>query len=386
MLAFLNAGGSPRDLASRLSHLVPESDYGAQPVRARLTEVDLTGDGLHELLWELEVPGDAWRQSILVFGCGTGQYGLLFEAGGLVSDPEGWVRVMTVGDVDADGRIELAYREGHYGASVNYLELFSIVAWDGAMFRQLILSEDCPDCSSAMGGNAEEQESRFDDLDGDGIQELLVRWGIGSGYSLCGDGPLRALTDIWRWDGQHYVLERQNPDPPTYRFEAVEDGDSLTRNGFLEEAVESYQRAIFDESLNPGSRHYWMLAEPNYCSGPPVPPPDLEERARLEAYARYRLLLAKLALGQDEAAEVMYNTLQERFPKARPGYPYAELAQVFWTRFTATADIGAACDTAIEFAEAHSDAILDPLGHAVYGAAHPPPKPEDICPFPPTSP
>ena len=386
MLDFLNAGGSPRDLESQLNDLVPESDDAAQPVRAQLTEVDLTGDGVHELLWQLEVPGDAWRQSILVFGCGTTQYELLFEDGGLVIEPVDWMRVMAVGDLNADGRVELAYREGHYGASVNYVELFSIIAWDGAMFRQLILSEDCPNCSSAMGGNAGEHESRFDDVDGDGIQELLIRWGIGSGYSLCGAGPLRELTDIWRWDDQHYVLEREDPDPPTYRFEAVEDGDSLTRNGFLEEAVESYQRAIFDDSLKPGSPYYWMPAEPNYCWGAPVPPPDLEERARLEAYSRYRLLLVKLALGQDDAAEVIYNTLQERFPQARPGHPYAEMAQVFWTRLTATADIGAACDSAIEFAEAQSDAILDPLGRAQYGDAHPPPKPEDTCPFPLTEP
>jgi hypothetical protein len=108
----------------------------------------LTRDGIPELLWELEVPGDAWRQSILVFGCGTLQYDLLFEGGGLVIEPVDWMRVMEVSDLNGDGRTEVAYREGHYGASVNYVELFSIIAWDGAAFQQLIRPDDCPSTSA----------------------------------------------------------------------------------------------------------------------------------------------------------------------------------------------------------------------------------------------
>jgi hypothetical protein len=52
------------------------------------------------------------------------------------------------------------------------------------------------------------------------------------------------VTDIWRWNGEHYLLFRENPDPPTYRFEAVEDGDRLSGTGLFDEAVASYQRDL----------------------------------------------------------------------------------------------------------------------------------------------
>jgi tetratricopeptide (TPR) repeat protein len=282
---------------------------------------------------------------------------------------------MELSDLNADGRTELAYRRGEnrdlpdWGGTQ-----FNVVAWDGHTFQQLIQTDDGDD--TAGGGNELDPVSRFDDPEGDGIKELLVYTGVGSGYWLCGMYPQRGTTATWRWDGEHYVLQREAPDPPRYSYQAVEDGDRLAALGYFEEAILSYLRAISDKSLNPGTPAYWrVVGQPNYCMELSLPTPEIDRGSIQEAYARYRLLLVRAALGQTEAAEASYNALVQRFPMARPGHSYAQMAEAFWLRLQGTNDLRAACGSAIDFAAAHADQVLDPLGYGVNGA------PEDLCPL-----
>jgi hypothetical protein len=374
MLSYLNSGGTAVDLGTSLASSVRESEGASEPVRADLTLIDLTQDGVRELLWELEVPGDPWQESLLVFGCGAHEYRILLQVSPL---PQYWIDNMALGDLNADGKTELAYRQGPDRNDHAWgTHEFNIVAWDGGQFQQLIQSSDPAAPHAAFGGSELHPVSRFEDLDGDGVRELLVYFGVGSGYSECGMYPSRATTAIWRWDGEHYVLEREDPEPPKYRYQAVEDGDRLTALGFLEEAIVSYQRAVSDRNLKTGTPQYWRIADqPNYCQLGPLPTPGAEEGPRLEAYAMYRLMLARVALGQSEAAEAAYNALRDRFPVGQPGHPYAEMAETFWLRLQASADLAVACDIAVIFAAAHADQILDPFG---YGSDQ---QPEDLCPF-----
>ena len=255
MLSYLNAGGSAEDLAASLATVVRDSEPVPDRVRADLTKVDLTGDGVRELLFDLEIPGFPWQESILVLGCATHEYQILIE----VSSPlAGWIAVMALGDLNADGKTELAYRTGNdridHGMGVHR---FNIVAWEGRKFRQLIQTDDGGD--SALGAQELSPVSRFEDRDGDGIKELIAYSGVGSGYWICGMYSMRGTTATWRWDGEHYVLQREDPDPPRYSYEALEDGDRLAALGYFEEAILSYLRAISDTSLKAGTPAYWRV-------------------------------------------------------------------------------------------------------------------------------
>ncbi len=125
-----------------------------------------------------------------------------------------------------------------------------------------------------------------------------------------------------------------------------------------------------------------MINEPECGRWNATPvPADPAERLRLEAYARYRILLLHTLHRWTDSARVVYDGLQQRFPKGREGHPYAELATVFWNEYAATNNISRACYRAIEYAGNQGDAVLKPLGSDFYGDANPDYAPEDICPF-----
>ena len=101
-------------------------------------------------------------------------------------------------------------------------------------------------------GSGTQSRELNQDRDGDGSKELIAYSGVGSGYWICGMYSMRGTTATWRWDGEHYVLQREDPDPPRYSYEALEDGDRLAALGYFEEAILSYLRAISDTSLRQG--------------------------------------------------------------------------------------------------------------------------------------
>jgi len=375
MIAYLDDGGSPSDLAQDLSNLVIDADYGSNPLVAELTKVDLTGDGVNELVWDLEVPASAWVKSIVILGCANRSYELLYRHEALDVEPVGALDVMTIEDLNDDGRPELAYSEVGYGAGAESSTDVSIVAWDGSAFLSLI------EGGSAMGGG--DAPSRFADTDGDGTKELVTRPPIGQGYGICDLGPFRPTTSIYRWDGRRYILDREDPDAPTYRIEAVEDGDRLTTEGRYYEAQLSYQNAISGDTIEPGTAHYWLQAQPEYCGLPdPLPTPDVGERPRLEAYSRYRLIVLHTALGQLDEAAVIYSESISAFSEGQPLGTYADLAEAFWAEFQSSKDIARACESAIDFAANNAATLLDPLGSTNYGLLHDAPEPPEICPFP----
>ena len=78
-------------------------------------------------------------------------------------------------------------------------------------------------------------------------------------------------------------------------------------------------------------------------------------------------------------AQIVYDTLQQKFPSGTIGSQYASLAVVFWEEMNTSGDITAACAKAIEFAEDHPEEILSPLGYDVYSRRSY--EPEDICTF-----
>ena len=140
-----------------------------------------------------------------------------------------------------------------------------------------------------------------------------------------------------------------------------------------------YQQGVFDTEL-PGWASGQLWPDREYGDAP-TPTPDPEEDPRLSAYGRYRIMLLHAVQGFQQEAQIVYDTLQEKFPDGTLGSQYAELARVFWAEYSSSGDVESACAEAVAFAEAQSSTILRPLGKAFYGSGQREYNPEDICPF-----
>jgi hypothetical protein len=114
----------------------------------------------------------------------------------------------------------------------------------------------------------------------------------------------------------------------------------------LDGALDAYQDVLFDANLLEREQYIPQLA---YCSelGSLVDPALTEnEWDQLAAYARWRILLINALQGAPDAMQVVYETLQDKFPEGNPGHAYAAIASAFWDSFQTTQDIQAACDAA----------------------------------------
>jgi hypothetical protein len=207
--------------------------------------------------------------------------------------------------------------------------------------------------------------------------ELILSNSVGEAYPDL--GPQRARQDIWEWTGYEFALDRWEYTEPEFRIHAIWDGDDATRFGHYTEALAFYQQGVFDTELLGWTRgQLWPDRE---YGSTPTPTPDPEEDPRLSAYGRYRIMLLHAVQGYQSEAQLVYDTLQEKFPDGTFGSQYAELARVFWEEFSSNGDVKLACAKAVEFAESQSSIILTPLGKQFYGSGQREYTPEDICPF-----
>jgi len=112
----------------------------------------------------------------------------------------------------------------------------------------------------------------------------------------------------------------------------------------------------------------------------PSPIPDTTEYPRLAAYAYYRMILLHTFLGEMDAAQIQYETLQSKFPAGNPGHPYAEMTTGFREAYQSSGTMYAGCAAAIQYA-AERPEILTVLGSDYHGWQSHIYLPADICPF-----
>jgi hypothetical protein len=230
---------------------------------------------------------------------------------------------------------------------------------------------------------------RVEDVDGNGTVEVVV---ISSDHgprvnesSWC---PPPTWIDTYAWDGSRFIQTRQRALPLQYRYQAVQAGDEASLAGDYDTALAWYQEAIFSDQFDwwsPERRRYlidtWQSPGPGTPTAvPPVPDPD--EYGWLAAYSRYRILLLHVLRGWETEAQVVYDTLQEKFPVGQSGHAYAELAQEFMEGYKPAANIGRGCDNAVAFVRSHEEEILTPLsienGYGCMARQH---EPRYLCPF-----
>jgi hypothetical protein len=275
--------------------------------------------------------------------------------------------------MNGDGVPEIVYSYIEIiGTHANFTRVFRVLSWDGDQFADLILS-DAFDPTAARVNNG---DGLIIDSDGDGLYEIVLSHRVGRGPDV---SPLdRARTETWGWDGSAVSLQcSESVGDPLYRFQAFQDADNATECGDYAGALALYQQAVFDEELFGWSKG--RMADDSFYTATPTPDPY--ERDRIRVYGRYRIMLLHIAQGHTSEAEVVYNTLVEKYPRGTLGSQYAELATVFWDAFQESGDLGAACGAATGYAAENKVLILDPLGSEFYGFYSRPYAPEDICPF-----
>ena len=397
IIEYLNRGGDPARLESMLT--VPAAaDPEAYPsLHASVLLADVTGDRIDDYILQVDAytEDQSWT-FILALTCEEGVVETAFAERFPYSDLMVIPHLVGTIDLNGDAVPEVVYSVEEYGAGADSTTTVFVVEWDGSTFRHLISAneEEFPFTAygAAMGNLLRLGEppafarrgdllKMFPDTDGNGTRELILTGGVSGRYWTMGGGPERLMTDTWMWNGEAFTLRSSEFEPPEFRFQAVRDGDAATSRGEYENALAFYQRVVFDESLY-GWNPEQLRAEYNaYYMGTPTPLPLPEERPRLNAYGRYRILLIHAILGNGDAAEVVYQTLRSKVPAGSPGYPYVELANAFWESSRTGTDLSAGCLGARNFAAQHSDEVLVPLGSSLYGFFYEDYVPSNICPF-----
>jgi len=334
---------------------------------------DLTNDGEPEIA--------IGPISFFVFGCRTGQYTKLFEL-----KPDGYDHapdIVTIQDANNNGIPELTMfleRMSQGGHS------FGVFEWDGKKFSSLIALNQPFDFDYGSIWVEATGKIHYEDVDHDSIQELVVDSGIPIWETYSSGLPWRNKQSTYKWDGKYFSVKHVSFAPPEFRFQAVQDADLAVSQQEYAKAMDLYQQAIFKNELKAYSpeirqnlRDRWQLQ----LLKTPTPTPvssDPAEYSQLAAYAYYRMVILHTFLGEMDAAQVKYATLQDKFSQNNPGGPYTELATVFWNAYAPTKQITAGCNAAIKFASEHIE-ILTPLGSDYHGDQAHRYSTVDICPF-----
>jgi len=365
VLDFLNAGGLPSAVIDAFTKGFEENNFN-------FFQQDVTNDQVPELFI-----GDFLLH---IFGCKNGKYITLMKM-----DPGGAIaysNILHIQDMNLNGVPDLLISEWIGDINLYIPDIYRIMEWDGTSFKDLITQSDFESRYGAgvandgfvsingrwNDGKTPEKELEVVDVDKNGTFELILRGGLPTHPDTQMRGPWRAETDIYMWNGKGFVIHAVIPDPPVYRFQAMQDAEYAFFDGEYDKAVTLYREVIFSDKLEWWSSDRWVNeSQKVYAgySGDPTPtplPPDDSEYHHLSAYARYRIMLIYLKGGLLSDAKVIYDTLQKKHPDGKEGHIVAELATVLWDEFLISNDLSASCSKAIEFTNANVFEIFNYVG------------------------
>lgn len=355
VLGYLNSSGSSAGLG-----IIPD-------VIVSIAIPTLAQGGYGDAFLTVYICDQASYKSNVVFvraGAGDRAEGLYAGGGALIH---------SVRDMNANGVSDIVF-------SVPSLGELYVVEWNGDHFGVLIKNFDEDLLLDFSYINIYNGNFVVRNTDGNDGSEILITYRlVPRDERTANCGPEGNRTETWAWEGYHFTLSGIQYSAPQYRFQAVQDGDDASLFGEYEEALAFYQQAIFDDALLGWAKG--QLWPDSIYAGQPTPMPDPSERARLSAYARYRILLLHILQGNELEAATVYEGIQDRFPEGADGYAYAELAKEFWEEYQSSGILSDACNRAKANASEHAAEVLMPLRPGFYGWANRSYSAEDLCPF-----
>ena len=265
ILTFIRSHGGRADLKEQLEKLgkgfegvnkeTGEKEWVFFPNIADFTEADLTGDQSKEIIITLySLINGYYDMGIFVVGCGNHQFLMLSGGDNFIfhhaADP--WSRIVDIRDLNANGLLELVISVGSVVTGSGEADVYTIVLeWNETVFRSLIYP-DLEDPWTA-GSATFMQDVILKDIDHNGTIELLFpHYGKMERCDL-EMGPITQWSAVYMWDGEYYRYIWKDPGVPEFHFQAALDGDYYSLIGLFDRAETSYLRAVFDESLKPGS-------------------------------------------------------------------------------------------------------------------------------------
>ncbi len=357
ILDYLNKGG-------RLNSIISQLKEDGQKENNTFIYQDLTGDGIMDFAYQA---GNNPISGYYFYTCTDGIYKVqtIFD-----HDPYAhYVTIKTIKDLNRNGVSDI---------EITMADVLIIFEWNGASFAETLRIDD--------GGNS---DFVIKDVDMNGLSEIVLSRGLPSYWNMAEEFPWRRYVSIYAWNGSSYTLVSKTFDAPVYRFQALQDADEYLRAGDYPKAIQLYQDVVFSNELG-----WWSPERRNYEFGiysaqfddkfkpTPEPAPEIDstEYLRLAAYAYYRMVILHTFLGEMDATQVKYATLQEKFPADSPGHPYVEMASAFWEAYQSSGKMVDACGAAIQYAAEHPE-ILPSLGSDYHGAQSHIYIPADVCPF-----
>ena len=347
---YLNVGGSIDELAEHAEEL---GMLGTTSESGGFLTPDLNGDDIPEAAIALV----DWKEPFMpgrvyVAMCEAGDYQLKYAS----ADEE---FLQTVGlqdafDLTGDGLDDLLIIRSGCGAHTCF-DWVEVVAWhDGELKNRMDGSYfDLPTTSIDLIENQ-----------GDGTYQIVIG---GNAVASVGAGPYhrRSATWIWDHDANQFRAGELEFQSSNWRVHFVHEGDRRFDAGDYSLALEQYNRAIHDDTLED-----WPSAEwnPEYAVQRPM---------ELASYARFRQMLASIKLGNLRSARGYYEELIENHPSGDYGDGFTVMGLVFWDEFTGSQDFDLAC-LAAQF-----EAPVSPTGDFApldYGYSNPTYTPEMMCP------
>ncbi len=348
ILAYLNA--DPANAAKLEAILSSWNSLGGGKFPTSLARADFDGDGQEDIFLALNPPEPSpspLGMLVLYLRQGT-TFRLAQKIGLLEPTPlavEGsdvpQPNIVAVGDLLKDGRVQIVYTSTTCGAHTCFITT-NVLRWDGTQLRSL-MAQPPPVMAYA--------EVSIRDS-GAGPKEIILYGGI---IASAGAGPQRARTEIYRWNGKAFALAETKVDSSTYLYFKVVDANALMLNKQYNEAIVFYQEAINNTKLELSGRRD-------------------SERADLQAFSRFRAMVAYALLGDFAKAQSARNDLSAK----QPNHIYARVAKTFWDAYLPRRSVAAGCNAITTFAQANTavPAVLQDFGYANLDL-----KAEDVCPF-----
>ena len=338
---YLNAGGSPANLQRGFNSLIQQktSIKGGQ-----IETIDLSGDGTPEVIVDAILGnGTLWQ----ILGCNQGEYRALINN----DEPdERYLRFAV--DLNGDKLPEIiSYRKTQPESTPLYK--FMVEEWNGHQITSLLDESRFNEIGKRLPTDIFDWQRTITngtittrDINGDGIFEVTIQGGLVTPVPTCETRFERQFTEKWAWNGKSFQFSDRVYVLPIYRFQRSADGDLAFALKQYDLALTAYQDVLFDANLFTRDQYLLQL---DFCKGIESGSNNISvqnEHSQLEAYARWRILLINTINGSTDAMQVVYQTLQDKFPENKPGHAYAVIAKAFWERYQQNQNIADACDSA----------------------------------------
>jgi hypothetical protein len=265
--------------------------------------------------------------------------------------------ILGTGDYNDDGKAEAAFTGSQCGASTCMTSVF-VVGWDGSQYSDFFaepVSQPWTDPSKIS----------FQDLDGDGAQEIRIPTGT---ISSVGAGPQRGSILTYDWDGTSFVLTDTRYAKSDYLYFVVVDADAAYAGGDPARAVALYKNAVEDTTLKDWKEESGTGAR---------------DRDELVPYARFRLYLTQLKLLPTTAMDTALilvgaiEALAQEFPNSLHAQAAQSFGDAYRRQRTSEASYTAGCVAFTSFLDqrrSEFDAAWD------FGYANPTRQPDELCP------